>query len=139
MITAATVITVGNTMIVAGVMLAVVLLLRAARKGAPRPEPRLGGGISGFDRRHAPRVPEPPAPRSASRARRGRGSDEPTTVHGTATAAAAGWASSGPVEEPHTTWDDSGGGEGWGDGGSSGSDGSGSAGSSDGGGSSSSG
>ncbi len=102
-VVADTVLTVGNTMIVAGVVLAIVLLLRAARRGPTRPQLPPDGGISGLDRRRSqptiqstygrpPRV-EPPGP---PRLRRRRPQQPTTDTSATA-----------PIDTstaPTTTW-----------------------------------
>ena len=103
-VAADTILTVGNTMIVAGVVLAIVLLLRAARRGPTRPQLPPDGGISGLDRRRAqptiqstygrpPRV-EPPGPPRLRRRRTTPATEaSATTPIDTSTAPTSTWRS----------------------------------------------
>jgi hypothetical protein len=112
MVVAASSFTVGNTMIVAGVILAVVLLLRAVRRGQARPEARLGGGISGFDRRmpHLPELPDPPSPERgrSRRPRLRRREEETTTLLRPESATTSRWSTheqpAAPPAEPPAPW-----------------------------------
>ena len=115
--------TVGNTMIVAGVILGVVLLLRAVRRGQTRPEARLGGGISGFDRRmaHLPELPDPPSPPGARsrRPRLRRREEETTTLLRPESATTSRWSTreqpAEPPAEPPAPWHEPPGGDRWDD------------------------
>ena len=121
-VAADTILTVGNTMIVAGVVLAIVLLLRAARRGPTRPQLPPDGGISGLDRRRAqptiqstygrpPRV-EPPGPPRLRRRRPTPATEaSATTPIDTSTAPTSTWRSEetwGDDRPAGDTWTDSG-------------------------------
>ena len=121
-VVADTILTVGNTMIVAGVVLAIVLLLRAARRGPTRPQLPPDGGISGLDRRRAqptiqstygrpPRV-EPPGPPRLRRRRPTPATEaSATTPIDTSTAPTSTWRSEetwGDDRPAGDTWADTG-------------------------------
>ena len=118
-VAADTVVTVGNTMIVAGVVLAIVLLLRAARRGPTRPQLPPDGGISGLDRRRAqptiqstygrpPRVEPPGPPRLRRRRQRPSTDTSATAPIDTSTAPTTTWRSEetwGDDRRSGDTWD----------------------------------